>query len=85
LSRPQPPEAVAEGESLQGIASRQSSATEIDIRTISPATAIQPTTPLHLQARRDKDRQETVNFKSVVFDGFHAAADTIMAYLRRGD
>ena len=30
LSRPQPPEAVAEGQSLQGIASRRNSATEID-------------------------------------------------------
>ena len=45
LSRPQPPEAVAEGQSLQGIASRPSSATEIDIRRAIGTTAFQPTTP----------------------------------------
>ena len=33
MSRPRPPEAVAEGQSLQGIGFRPSSATEIDVRS----------------------------------------------------
>jgi len=74
LSRPQPPEAVAEGQSLQGIAPDEARATEIDVRRAIATTAIQPITPALASSAR-QGSPKTVNFKSVVFDGFPAVGD----------
>ena len=74
MSRPRPPEAVAEGQSLQGIGFRPSSATEIDVRSHRHNCDAGVSGP-HLHARRDKDHQETANFKSVVFDEFRAGRE----------
>ena len=54
LSRPQPPEAVAEGQSLQGIASRPSSATEIDIRRGHRHDCVSADNACTCKPRRDK-------------------------------
>src|SRR5215470_14193031 len=74
LSRPQPPAAVAEGQSLQGIASRPNSATQSDVRRHFATTTIRRQHP-HMQAWRGKDRQETSNFKPMIFSEFYAAGD----------
>jgi len=81
LSRPQPPEAVAEGQSLQGIASRPNSATQSDVRRHFATTTVRRQ-HLHLQAWRGSDRQETANFKPMIFSEIHAAGDT-MAHLHQ--
>src|SRR5215831_8397025 len=75
LSRPQPPEAVAEGQSLQGIASRPNSTTRSDVRRHFATTTVRRQ-HLHLQAWRGSDRQETANFKPMIFSEIHAAGDT---------
>ena len=74
LSRPQPPEAVAEGQSLQGIASRPNSATQSDVRRHFATTTVRRQ-HLHLRAWRGSDRQETANFKPMIFSEIHAAGD----------
>src|SRR5215470_10635749 len=74
LSRPQPPEAVAEGQSLQGIASRPNSATQSDVRRHFATTTIRRQ-HLHMQAWRGNDRQETANFKPMILSEIHAAGD----------
>jgi len=78
LSRPQPPEAVAEGQSLQGIASRPNSVTQSDVRGHFATTTIRRQ-HLHMQAWRGNDRQETANFKPMIFSEIHAAGDSMPA------
>src|SRR5262244_89307 len=75
LSRPQPPEAVAEGQSLQGIASRPNSTTQSDVRRHFATTTVRRQ-HLHLRAWRGSDRQETANFKPMIFSEIHAAGDS---------
>src|SRR5215831_3124826 len=74
LSRPQPPEAVAEGQSFQGIASRPNSTTQSDVRRHLATTTVRRQ-HLHLRAWRGSDRQETANFKPMIFSEIHAAGD----------
>jgi len=72
---------VAEGQSLQGIASRPNSATQSDVRRHFATTTVRRQ-HLHLQAWRGSDRQETANFKPMIFSEIHAAGDT-MAHLHQ--
>src|SRR5262249_33210312 len=75
LSRPQPPEAVAEGQAFQGSASPPNSAPPSALpRHFATTTARRQ--HLHLQAWRGSDRQETANFKPMIFSEIHAAGDT---------